>query len=196
MNKEKVSGFTSPILILLLVVASFLMGMIWTQSRQKDEVENSPVDQQEEVVLDQEQEERVLGESAVVLGNFKVLEEAEICLENGKPLVYYFGGSFCSYCKWEHPIVSSVAEKFKGYISFHDNMDKTDADQDIVEKYAALNKGYVPFMVIGCQYWQLGSGEAFGEEQEANHIAALICKITNNEPEEVCAPLQEMIDSI
>jgi len=196
MNKEKTNGFASPILILLLVVASFLMGMIWTQSRQNGNDDNQPIGQQEEAVLEQEQEEQVLGESVAILGNFKALEETEVCLEDDKPLVYYFGGSFCPYCKWEHPIISSVAEKFKGHISFHDNMDKTDADLDIVEKYAALNRGHVPFLLIGCQYWQLGSGEAFGEEQETKHITALICKITNNEPEEVCAPLQETIDSI
>ena len=194
MNENKTAGFTSPILILLLVVASFLMGMIWTQSRQKDEVENLPVDQQEEEAL--EQEEQVSGESAAALGNFKTLEKTEVCLEDDKPLVYYFGRSSCPYCTWQHPVITSAVEGFENVIAFHDNMDKPEVDREIYEKYSLLNQGAIPFIVIGCQYWQLGSGEAFGEEQEANHIAALICKVTNNEPEEICAPLQETIDSI
>ena len=196
MNKEKTNGFASPILILLLVVASFLMGMIWTQSRQNGNDDNQPIGQQEEAVLEQEQEEQVLGESVAILGNFKALGETEVCLEDDKPLVYYFGRSSCPHCAWQHPVISSAAEKFEDLIVFHDNMDKAGVDQEIYEKYSLLNQGAIPFIVIGCQYWQLGSGEAFGEEQEIEHITALICKVTNNEPEEVCAPLQETIDSI
>ncbi len=194
MNNSKTSGFTSPILILLLVVASFLMGMIWTQSRQPESNQATPETVQ--VTPSPAVEQQVLGESAVSVGNFKVLTEAQICLENDLPIVYYFGSSTCPHCKWEHPVISSAAEQFDGYLSFHDNMDKPDADQAVWDQYASLNRGSIPFIVVGCKYWQLGSGESFGEEKETENLTALFCKLTDNQPEAVCAPLQEVIDSI
>lgn len=115
-------------------------------------------------------------------GNFLVSEE-EVCEENEKPIIYFFGSQGCPHCTWEHPIVEEVAEKFTGFISFHNNMD-SDEDMDVFSKYSP--EGYVPALVLGCKYYRVGSGETIGEEEEAKVLTALICDLTENQPNDVC----------
>jgi thiol-disulfide isomerase/thioredoxin len=115
------------------------------------------------------------------IGNFSVSND-EICLEDGKPIIYFFGSESCPHCVWEHPIVEEVASSFEDYISFHNNMD-TDADMDVFSKYST---GAIPTIILGCKYYRTGSGENVGAEQEALDLTQLICDLTNNQPSEVC----------
>ena len=114
-------------------------------------------------------------------GNFSVSSD-EVCKENEKPIVYFFGSQSCPHCTWEHPIVEEVAGKFAGYISFHNNMD-SEADMEVFQKYST---GGIPTLVLGCQYYRVGSGETAGEEQEIKDLTGLICELTNNQPAEIC----------
>ncbi len=117
-------------------------------------------------------------------GDFIVLDD-ELCQEDGKPIVYYFGSSGCSHCKWEHPIIQEVAESFGDAISFHDLMDKQE-EMEVFQEYSEINRGGIPFIVLGCQYVRVGSGERAGEEAEREALTELICKLTNNQPSQVC----------
>ena len=125
------------------------------------------------------------------IGNFLVSDD-EVCEENGKPILYFFGSEGCPHCMWEHPVINGVAEKFEGLISYHENMD-SDEDRDIFSKYST---GGIPTIVIDCKYYRVGSGERMGEEQEANVLTALICHLTNNEPSDVCDAVKDLIDQI
>jgi len=131
-------------------------------------------------------------EIGTTIGNFSVSND-EIIREDGKPVVYFFGSETCPHCKWEHPIMKKVVEKFNGYISFHDNMDN-DIDKEVFSKYSV--EGYIPATIIGGKYYRVGSGESIGEETNIKNLTALICKITDNQPAEVCDPVQELINSI
>ena len=131
-------------------------------------------------------------DASKTIGDFSVSID-EVIIEEGKPVVYFFGSETCSYCQWEHPIMKEVVARFEGQISFHDNMD-TDADGDIFSKYSA--DGYIPATVIGGKYFRIGSGENLGEEENIKTLTALICKLTNNQPTEVCSSVQELINSI
>jgi thiol-disulfide isomerase/thioredoxin len=112
-------------------------------------------------------------------------------LEDGKPIIYFFGSDGCGYCKWEHPVIANVTAKFEGFISFHDNIDST-ADGDIFAKYS---DGHIPTLVLGCKYYRVGAGANMGEEQETKVLTALICDLTGNKPVDVCtAP--EIVDLI
>jgi len=115
------------------------------------------------------------------VGNFSVSSD-EVCREEGKPIVYFFGSENCPHCRWEHPIMEEVAEKFGDKISFHNNMD-TDADRELFSKYST---GGVPTIVLGCKYYRVGSGESLGEEKETEVLTDLICKLTDNKPSELC----------
>jgi len=133
-----------------------------------------------------------LAEAGTTIGNFNVTSD-EIIMENGKPVVYFFGSETCPHCKWEHPIMEKVAEQFKDYISFHNNMD-SDVDGEVFSKYS--DGGYIPATIIGGRYFRVGSGESLGEEENTKILQALVCKITNNQPAEVCSQVQELIDQI
>ena len=89
--------------------------------------------------------------------------------------------------------MESVAEKFTGYISFHDNMD-TGEDRDVFSKYSP--NGYVPLLVLGCRYFRVGAGQRSGEEVESENLTALICKLTDNQPSEVCSEVEDLVNQI
>lgn len=130
-------------------------------------------------------------EKTPTIGNFLVGKE-EICKENEKPIIYFFGSQSCSHCKWEHPIVEKVAKSFEGYISFHNDMD-ANADTDIFGKYST---GGIPTLVFGCKYYRVGSGEGEGEELESKNLTAIICKLTGNQPSETCDSVKDLISQI
>ncbi len=139
----------------------------------------------------EESEEQPTTQKGVTIGNFSVNED-EACKEEGKPIVYFFGSSGCSHCAWEHPVIEKVAENFEGYISFHNNLD-SDVDRDIFFKYST---GSVPTLVLGCKYSRVGSGSNSGEEGESQALTALICKLTDSQPSNVCDSVQELINQI
>jgi len=118
------------------------------------------------------------------VGDFLVLED-EICTEDGKPIVYYFGASGCPHCVWEHPIIQAVAAEFGDQISFHDLMDKQE-EMEVFQKYIDINGGGIPFIVLGCKYVRVGSGERAGEEQEKRALTQLICELTGSQPSQTC----------
>jgi len=131
------------------------------------------------------------GPTGTTIGNFSVSSD-EICMEDDKPIIYFFGSQSCSYCKWEHPIMEAVAARFEGYIAFHNNMD-SDADRDVFQKYST---GGIPTLVFGCKYSRIGAGQSAGEELEAKNLTALICKLTNGQPADVCSEVQDLINEI
>ena len=120
-------------------------------------------------------------ETGKTIGNFSVSSD-EVCLEDGKPIVYFFGSESCPYCTWEHPIVKEVMGKFGGFVSFKDNMDNEE-DRDVFNKYST---GGIPALVLGCKYYRVGSGESGGEETEKENLTQLVCDLTQNQPEEIC----------
>jgi len=120
-------------------------------------------------------------ETGKEIGNFSVSSD-EVCLENGKPIIYFFGSKSCPHCAWEHPLVEEVVKKFGDIIVFHNNMD-SNADGDIFQKYST---GGIPTLVLGCKYYRVGSGESVGKEEETKNLTSLICKLTNNQPTAVC----------
>ncbi|MGB2841049.1 MAG: thioredoxin family protein [Halobacteriota archaeon] len=147
-----------------------------------------------------EQEENQTQESGPerTIGNF-IVGGDEICKEDGKPIIYFFGADWCGGCRWEHPVMENVTAKFEGYISFHDiniDLDYSTADQEIFDKYSP--EGYIPTIVLGCKYYRVGSGATMGEEQEAKVLTALICNLTDNKPADVCTDeeIEELITQI
>lgn len=130
-------------------------------------------------------------EAESTIGNFLVSED-EICKENEKPIVYFFGSSTCPHCQWEEPVLEAVAKKFEGYMSFHKNIDSNN-DSEIFTKYS---EGGVPTIVVGCRYFRVGSGETLGAEEEKKVLTALICALTENKPSDTCNEVQDLIGQI
>ena len=57
---------------------------------------------------------------------------------------------------------------------------------DIFQKYIDINGGGIPFIVLGCKYVRVGSGERAGEEAEKAALTELICELTGGQPVGVC----------
>lgn len=113
--------------------------------------------------------EKVKG-GETVDGDFIKLADQEICQENNKPIIYFFGSLSCPHCHWEYPIIKKVVDRFGDKISFRDNMNEI-IDKDVFMKYS---DGGVPTIVLGCRYYRLGSGEQIGEEKETEILTKLI----------------------
>jgi thiol-disulfide isomerase/thioredoxin len=143
--------------------------------------------------LDKEQNnsEEIVKQKGTTIGNFSISED-EICKENEKPIVYFFGSESCPHCLWEHPIFEKVANNFEGYISFYNNMD-SDKDTEVLMKYST---GGIPTLVLGCKYYRVGSGEQAGEETESENLTALFCKLTGEKPGDICEPVKDLINQI
>lgn len=114
-------------------------------------------------------QEKITG-GETIEGGFVKLADQEICKENDKPIVYYFGSPNCPHCVWEYPLIQEVTTKFGDKISFHDNMSEI-KDKEIFSKYS---DGGVPVIVLGCRYYRLGSGEQIGEQKEIELLTELI----------------------
>jgi hypothetical protein len=130
------------------------------------------------------------------IGNFYVDEKIEICKENGKPIVYFYGSQKCSLCEQELPIIRNITLLFSDQISYHENID-TDKDMEILLKYNP--NAYIPFYVIGCKYFGIGPGNISGNNSDvqlAQNLAALTCSVTDNRPLSVCAMVEQLIDQI
>ena len=125
------------------------------------------------------------GNENIVAGNFIETQDA-VCMEDEKPIVYFFGSENCGYCKWEKPVIEAVAAEFKDYISFHNYMGDFGEDRAIFSKYST---GGVPTMVLGCKYYRVGAGSDAGEELEKENLRTLLCNFTQNQPEEICSAL-------
>ena len=143
--------------------------------------------------LDKEQNnsEEIVKQKGTTIGNFSISED-EVCKENEKPIVYFFGSNSCPHCLWEHPIFEKVANNFEGYISFYNNMD-SDKDTEVLMKYST---GGIPTLVLGCKYYRVGSGEQAGEEAESENLTALFCKLTGEKPGDICEPVKDLINQI
>jgi len=134
------------------------------------------------------------------LGDFLVTDR-EICKENGKPLVYFFGSSSCPHCVWEKPIAQKVFGEFKDRISYHENFD-SQKEMDVFQKYSDVNPGYVPFLILGCKYARVGAGESLGKDEaeskslEEEALRAILCKLTDGKPQTSCVSVKDKIKEV
>ncbi len=198
--KKKDFNWTTLILVILLVAASFLVGKYMEKSKKV----LSTADNNSKKGVEQPTPSPTIEPLEETIGRFSLTQD-EVCQEDGKPSIYYFGYSGCPHCKWNHPILESVVEKFDKQVVFHDNMDKlnqlSEEDNKIYTKYENIHGGAVPFLVLGCKYVRVGSGEDFqakdgGKAAEEKNLTAIICKLTNNQPEKVCTSVKDLIDQV
>jgi thiol-disulfide isomerase/thioredoxin len=142
-------------------------------------------------IIDLTKTQSLVEEAGKTVGNFSVNTD-EVCQENGKPIVYFFGSTSCPHCAWEKPIVQAVMAKFSNQIVYKERID-SEEDSSVFEKYST---GGIPTLVFGCKYYRVGSGEGAGEAQETKDLTAIACKLTGSKPSAVCDPLKSVVDGI
>lgn len=142
---------------------------------------NEPIDMSEEITPEP-LPEMLEKESVEIEGGFMEITDLDLCLENDKPIVYFFGSEGCPHCLWQKPIMTEVAAQFGDNISYRENFDGA-TDIDVLLKYG---NGAVPTIIVGCKYYRVGSGEAKGEEADKEILKNVICKATGGNPSSVC----------
>ncbi len=194
-NERTSNSFSMIFLTIVLVGMSFLAGSLFSNlnknktAQPQPEAQNQPNNQ---VPTTGSVGQKVLG---VTAGQFSILDN-EVCEnEDGLPISYFFGSSGCPHCTWEHPIVEEVAAAFDGVVDFRVRMD-SQADMDVFSEYSSLNNGSIPFLVFGCRYARVGSGERDGAEVEAQNLTALLCKLTDGQPASACASVAGITETI
>jgi thiol-disulfide isomerase/thioredoxin len=200
MEAKKDINWTTLVLVVLLVAAAFFVGKYMERgNKNSGGVQNN--EQTQGVVPTGTPTIEPL---STTIGRFSLTQD-EVCQEDGKPSIYYFGYSGCPHCTWNHPIIQDVGKKFPNQIVFHDNMDNldklSDEDSEIYNKYQNIHGGAVPFLVFGCKYVRVGSGENpqekdGGKAAEEKNLTALICKLTNNQPQQICAPVKDLVEQV
>jgi len=188
--------YAKDVLILILVLLAGYLGFRWT----KNNLNNPPKSEKTTFSPTQTPTASPTPSYQTIIGDFLVTDK-EVCLENGKSLVYFFGSSSCPHCVWEKPIVEKVAKQFGDLVDFHENVD-SQADSEIFNQYSDINPGYVPFLVLGCKYARVGAGENLGKDEEESKIleeqalTAIVCKLTDNKPSSVCASIKDKVAEI
>ncbi|MBD3312430.1 hypothetical protein GF352_03195 [archaeon] len=120
------------------------------------------------------------------IGQF-IITEDELCTEDGKPIIYFFGSETCIHSSWEHPIINNVTSLFGDEISYHDNMG-TQGDSDVFNNYSDIHRGGVPFTIIGCRFIKIGSGESAALDNNT------LAELNNTYPSEI-AEVSELINA-
>jgi len=130
------------------------------------------------------------------LGGFLDIKNASV---SGKPLVYFFGTTWCPFCGWERPIFVNVTSRFGTWSGIKEGdmssayftsdyaivkafeIDKAQPpaqDMKVFNHYSP--NGNIPVVIIGGKYFRIGSGETNGVEGEIIALTALMCKITGS----------------
>lgn len=142
---------------------------------------DAPIDMQEKIEQGPvpEMQEK---EPTEIEGGFKEIAELDVCMENDKPMIYFFGSESCPHCAWENPTIENVIAEFGDAVDYRKRYD-SEEDIDVLLKYS---EGSIPTIIIGCKYYRIGSGEALGEEAEKEALTKVICKATRGIPTSIC----------
>ena len=194
MEEDQNKNLFTPILVGLLVIAAFFVGMFYTKVQTMKTVK----DDDNVVVVGEEVENAPAAEEKAVdtvvptvegITSFDEVKDAEICMEDGKPVIYLFSTTTCPHCTWVGDTFDSVVNEYVNagqIVAYHWELDKNDntltaevesqvpAEQRAI--YEKLGGGYVPTFIIGCKYFRVGNGHESEDDlvAEAAELRAAI----------------------
>lgn len=103
---------------------------------------------------------------------FSEKAEANLCTEDGKPVVYLFSTTWCPHCQWIKDTFDEVVNKYVAdgkIVAYHWEVDTNDntltsqKETVVPAKDLAIYKefnpgGSIPTFVFGCKYSRIGNG--------------------------------------
>lgn len=115
------------------------------------------------------------------VSTFSELPDAEVCTEDGLPVVFLFSTTWCPHCQWSGPGFDEVVQKYvdagkiKAYhweIDTGDNTLTSAVEKSVPDEhmsvYETFNpKGSIPTFVFGCKYHRIGNGHEQSNDLEA-----------------------------
>ena len=117
-------GNTSIILVVLLVIASFLIGSLWTRTQfmEKEKTAGKVAGTEAGNVTSPpqapdtktQQNQGPTTEPIKVAGvvTYSQKKDAKICKTNGKPNIYLFSTTWCPHCKWIKDTFEKVVKEY------------------------------------------------------------------------------------
>lgn len=109
---------------------------------------------------------------------------AEICTEDGKPVVYLFSTTWCPHCSWIGDTFDRVVEeyvnagKIKAYhweVDINDNILTSEKESRVPAAHSAIYRefnpqGSIPTFVFGCKYYRIGNGHEMEDDLDAEAV--------------------------
>ena len=102
---------------------------------------------------------------------------AEICYDDGKPVIRMYASSRCGYCMWNKPIYEKVVKEYMdqgkivAYLWEDGKNILSDEQETIPPEEEALRQQYgfsgVPAFIFGCKYYRSGASFSRVENGEA-----------------------------
>ncbi|MGI5827440.1 MAG: hypothetical protein ACOX6V_00290 [Patescibacteria group bacterium] len=193
-NQSPKPSLLTGILVSLLVIAAFFVGRLSAQVQQLEKNETVAGEQAKvEETAPQQQPSiseglETVAPTAAGIATFMEKKDAEICKEDGKPLVYLFSTTRCPHCVWIADTFDEVVAPFMnaGQIAaYHwefdtkDNTVTSEIETAVPPQhentYFEFNpEGTVPTFVVGCKYFRVGNAyEREGESGKAKEAAEL-----------------------
>jgi thiol-disulfide isomerase/thioredoxin len=110
--------------------------------------------------------------TAAGIRTFSEKAGAEICTEDGKPVVYLFSTTWCPHCKWISSTFDSLVQgyvdagKIVAYhweVDINDDMLTSEKESSMPSAHQAVYRefnpgGSIPTFVFGCKYFRVGNG--------------------------------------
>lgn len=112
---------------------------------------------------------------------FAELQDADICTQDGKPIVRLFSTSWCPHCKWVKNRFNFVMNDYieqEKIVAYHWVVDINDDDLTPIKEgnvpaseleiFKQFNpKGSIPTFVFGCKYYRVGNGYESQDDLDA-----------------------------
>jgi len=178
------------------IIGMIIFGVAFLTSSNNQDNQGAVAGQQEQNNQNNSEGNNLSAVPATVEGvnTFNEKANAEICQEDGLPVVYLFSTTWCSHCQWIGDTFDQTVKKYvdAGKIkAYHWNIDIGDNTlTDEVEAsmpnnhmavYSEFNpQGSIPTFVFGCKYSRIGNGYERTNDLDAEiaEFEALIEDIT------------------
>lgn len=130
-----------------------------------------------------------------VITTFQTIPNAQICTQEGKPIIRLYSTTWCPHCQWINDTFNGVAKEYADsgkIVAMHWEVDKKDdqftskLDGEFpaaeLEIFQSVNEnGTIPTYVFGCKYFRVGNGfETQNDlDAEAGEFKAVTEKLLN-----------------
>jgi thiol-disulfide isomerase/thioredoxin len=113
--------------------------------------------------------------------SFQSIPDAEVCLEDGKPLILSFSTTTCPHCRWINDTYNGVMKEYldKGLITARhwkadigDEQFSEERESAVFERDVAVFEQFnpdfsVPTYVFGCKYYRIGNAYELEDDLDA-----------------------------
>lgn len=113
-------------------------------------------------VVESVQKEAEKAEEIAEIKTFQIKQGAQICQQDGKPVIRLFSTAWCPHCVWIKDTYETVIKEYQGrglIVGYHWELDTDEVPDEEMAIYQEFNpRGSIPTFIFGCKYWRIGNG--------------------------------------